>query len=200
MYPDDGSQQLPSHPKFSWDIKFVPWTDVKGDQHEYFKAVNRRCYFQDNLRESTSNGIDKNIEEYFFSKIYIVATELCEGIVFEKIASEKGLDLILAQVYKRDPLSVVSLVFYELKSLLSVRHEKTEQFSDFEVRFGAQLAKLNSLGKTVSMTGSVASLVLLANFNVDSSKPISILAAAAPNNISLTTSSTTDEFIKSVKY
>lgn len=46
----------------------------------------------------------------------------------------------------------------------------------------------------------MATLVLLANYDIDSSQPISILLAAAPNDKSLNMRSTTSEFIDSVSY
>ena len=199
MSPDD--RIIPSRPRFSWDIKSVPWTDGKGDQHEYYKSVNRWVSFQDNLPDSNSNKIDsKNRGIVLQSNLYGRAKDLCEGIDPTKIASVDGVNLILSAIYKRDPLSVVSLVFQELQALLLVRRENNEQFNDFEMRFGAQLSKFNSLGSSVSLSGSIAGLVLLANADVDSSQRISILAAAAPSDSSLTMASSTNDFIKSVTY
>lgn len=47
------------------------------------------------------------------SKIYGRAKELCEGLSVDGIASKKGVDFILGTLFKRDPLSVVSVVFQE---------------------------------------------------------------------------------------
>lgn len=57
--------------------------------------------------------------------MYGRARDLGEGIEFSGIASEEGVEIILGAVYKRDPLSVVSLVFQELQALLSVRSSLT---------------------------------------------------------------------------
>ena len=177
----EGNQRLPTRPKYSWDIKNVPWTDAVGDQFEYYKAVNRWGAFQDTLSASNTNKIDVASRGMVLqSNLYGRARDLCEGIDFDKINSKDGVDMILTAIYKRDPLSVVSLVFQELFALLSVKRERNELYREYEMRFGAQLSKFNSFGASVSLSGSIAALFLLANADVDSSQRISILVVPRP--------------------
>lgn len=72
MCPEEGSRKFPLRPRFSWDIKAVPWTDGIGDKYEYFKAVDRCIEFFGNLPESNSNKKDQKIQELSFSQIYMV--------------------------------------------------------------------------------------------------------------------------------
>lgn len=43
------SDNIPSHPKYKWDMKNVPRTDGKGSQDEYTKEVKAWSGFDDLL-------------------------------------------------------------------------------------------------------------------------------------------------------
>lgn len=70
----------------------------------------------------------------------------------------------------------------------------------YESIFGTQRAKCNVLGLSVDLSGAMAALVMLANYDADSSQRISILAAAAPNDKSFIIRLTTNDFIDTVSY
>ena len=55
------SGNLPSRPKFKWDIKNVPWTDGKGPQEEYAEEVKAWFAFHDLLPDTNSNKLDKKL-------------------------------------------------------------------------------------------------------------------------------------------
>lgn len=57
----ESSSGVPSRLKFSWDIKNVPWTDGKGCQEDYSKAVDLWSKFHDRLPDSNSNKISKEL-------------------------------------------------------------------------------------------------------------------------------------------
>ena len=192
---------LPSRPRFSWDIKAVPWTDGKGDQLEYAKAVKKWCAFHDKHHDSNSNKISLiNRGIVLQSHLYGRAKDLCDCLEDDEIASDKGAQLIVNTVYKKDPLSVVTCVYTELQKLLSIQRGGNELFKNFESRFEAQLSKFNALGSSVSLPESMSALVLLANSRVDSSQRISILAAAAPKESKLSSTASIDDYVRAVKY
>ena len=43
------NKAMPSRPKYSWDIKNVPWTDGKGNQDECAESVELWTAFHDAL-------------------------------------------------------------------------------------------------------------------------------------------------------
>lgn len=52
MGPDESRLQLRSQQRFSWDIKYVRWTDGKGDLLEFSKSVERWDTFRDNILDN----------------------------------------------------------------------------------------------------------------------------------------------------
>lgn len=130
MCPEGSSRNLDllTCPRFFWDIRAVPWTDGKRDQHEYVKAVCRRSAFHENLPDGNSNKItDKNRGTVLLSNLYGSAKELCdkiEDVVLNPDAA-KSTELIISTMYKRDPLSVVTVVYEELQKLLLLAEEVT---------------------------------------------------------------------------
>lgn len=69
---------------------------------------------------------------------------------------------------------------------MSIFRGASESFSDYELRFGIRFAKFNARGGSVALSEAISALMLLANAGVDSALRISILAAAAPKEASLT--------------
>lgn len=91
-------------------------------------------------------------------------------------------------VYTKDAVSVVSSVYDEIHRLILLRRESSEFFPDYEICFNAQVARFNAIGSSVTFSGAISALMLLTNAGVDSSQQISILAAAAMKDSSLTVS------------
>lgn len=79
--------------------------------------------------------------------------------------ADDGTNIKVDVVYRKDPLSVVTLVFHELQMLLSTRRSEKESFSNFEQRFCAQLAKFIAPGDAVKLNNATVVLYLLANAN-----------------------------------
>ena len=53
---------LPTRPKFSWDLKSVPWTDGKGPQDQYAEAVSIWKLYHDSLLDETPGKIPENLQ------------------------------------------------------------------------------------------------------------------------------------------
>lgn len=107
----------------------------KESSTEYYKSDKRWCSFQDNIAESNSEKVDKKNVESFFNRSCMAEPRIyARELNLSKLRLKRGVEFILRAMYKRDPLSVVSLVFQELQALLMVRRENHEQFDDLEMR------------------------------------------------------------------
>lgn len=96
----------------------------------------------DNLLDSNPNKIQPNNRRIVLQySLYGIAKDLFEGIADEQLASVDGVDYVLKAVHKRERLSVVTLVFGELQSLLLIQRGASEKHKDLESQFGAQLGK-----------------------------------------------------------
>ena len=56
------NHDLPSRPRFSWDMKNAPWTDGKGNQEIFYEAVQQWFNLQNLLPDSNSNRIPANLQ------------------------------------------------------------------------------------------------------------------------------------------
>ena len=90
---------LTQRPRFSWDIRYVPWNGGKGNQEEYVDAVKSWSLFHDKLYYSNSNKVPANLRKIMLqSHLFGCAIDLCKHLLFEEIESdetvEKYVDLI----------------------------------------------------------------------------------------------------------
>lgn len=190
-----------SRSRFSSGIKSVFWSDRNRDRLLYVKAVCRCCQFHDNLPDGNHNKIDKKNRRIFsLSDLYGCAKAVSGGIKGDGLASSHGANLIVSQIYKRDLLSVVSLVCDILQLLLGTRRGHTESYRSYGSWFDAQLSKLRSLGSSATFLDALKALSLLANAGVDSAEQICILSAAAPLQQGLSSRSSLDDFVILAKY
>ena len=75
------SNNLPSRPRFSWDIRTVPWTDGRGNQEQYAEGVSLWQAFQDTLADSNSNKEAKAARGIMLqSQLFGRARDLCKAI------------------------------------------------------------------------------------------------------------------------
>lgn len=154
-----------------------------------------------NLRDSNPSKIQRNNRGLSLqSSLYGRGKDLCEVITEGQLASVDGLDYVLKAVHNQNPLSVVTLVFKELRLLLLIKYGENEKQKYLESRFGPQLSKFNALGISIHLSVSISSLILLSNADVDVSQRISILAEAAPSDPSFNSTSATDYYSKLGKY
>ena len=199
MNPLNASAVLPSRPRFSWDLKNVPWTDGKGSQEEYAEAVRLWSALHDKLPDSSSNKIGSDIRGIMLkSQFYGRAKEIVKKVPDDVIESNEGAQAIVNAVYKRDALSTVSDVYQDFMRLMNLKRGPTETFLNFESRFEAQISKFNAHSETSKIPASLTALMLLANSKVDSGQRISVLAAAAPSSDS--NAKTTDDYLKEISY
>lgn len=179
---NDRSVYLPSRPKYSWDVRNVPWTDGRGDQAGYARSVKLWRKFHAHLPANKSNQIPAELEGIMLqSQLYGRAQDLVKAVTEEDIESEDGTDAIVKALNKRDLLAVSKEVYGGFLGLVNTRRGEKEGFANFESRFQAQVAKLNSHFEDTGFLKALTVFLLLGKANIDNSQRISILAACAPS-------------------
>ena len=89
------SSDLPNRPRFSWDIRTVPWNHGKGNQVYYVYAVRNWGPFRNKLPKTNSNKIPEKLRGIMLhSHFYYRTIDLCKVIIFEVIESEDGVERI----------------------------------------------------------------------------------------------------------
>ena len=201
MSPTD--PDLPSRPRFSWDSRQVPWTDGKGNQEQYAAAVRLWKLFHDTLPAANANKIPKSLQGVMLrSQLYGQAADLCKGLTDSDLTNEAGAQKVLNCVYKRDALAVISDVYHDFMTLLTMKRGNNETFKNFEARFAAHISKFHAHCPTAQIPESLTAFMLLANSNVDGSQRVSVLAVASPSVsiVKSETETTTDGYLKAVSY
>lgn len=177
--------ELPKCPRFSWDIRTVPWTDGRGSHEDYVNAIRSWSSFHEKLPDSNNNKIPIGIRGIMLhSHLYVQAKDICKDIPFSQIESSDGLELICKALHKRDPLSLISTVYTDFKQLLSTKRGAAETCRNFVSRFAAAAAKLKSHGMN-ALPEYFMSSMLLVSTNIDINQRIFILAAAMSNRNAL---------------
>ena len=200
MGPEPSSSSLLPRPRFSWDIKNVPWTYGKGNKEEYSNSVPLWNAFHDKLPDSNSNKIPNVLRGIMLqSKLFGRARHLCKSISAETIQSVNGSKAIVDAIHKRDALSVVSVIYENLIDLLSKKRGANESFRNFESRFNAQVSKMNAASSSARLPQALTALKLLENTGVEDGQRVSALAAVS-SNAGLPASASTDELTKTVSY
>eukprot|EP00178_Gracilaria_changii_P001339 TRINITY_DN1187_c0_g1_i12.p1 TRINITY_DN1187_c0_g1~~TRINITY_DN1187_c0_g1_i12.p1 ORF type:complete len:348 (-),score=40.05 TRINITY_DN1187_c0_g1_i12:1053-2096(-) len=201
MGPGSSSSDLPTRPRFTWDIRNVPWTDGKGNQEPYATAVRQWSALHGKLNDDNSNKIPEDLQGIMLqSQLYGRARDLCKSIPQDIIESKDGVQAIVGAVYKRDALAVISDVYHDFVGLFALRRGQNESFKNFESRFQAQMSKLHAHGSEVKLSEAVLAFALLANAYVDATQRISVLANSAPTSSDFKNTSTTNDFLKAVSY
>lgn len=109
-------------PRFSCDIKTVPWTDGRGDQTEFAESMGRWQAFHANLPDGYSNKIAANNQSIvLLSHLYGQARDLCRSISGDIINSKSGVDVIVSAIHKCDLLTTGSMVYGEMVKLMSTK-------------------------------------------------------------------------------
>lgn len=116
------------------------------------------------------------------------------------IHGKDRVEAIESAIYKRDPHKVLSFVYEELIRLMNTNESANELFPDFELRFSAQLSRFNATASHTSISNAMASLMLLANSNVDTGQRVSILAAPVPSSDAVNHNDTVNEMLDLVHY
>ena len=134
MSPD--AKDLPNRPRYSWDIRTVPWTDGKGSQEPFAAAVELWKLFHDKLPDSNANKIPATLQGIMLkSQLFSHADALCKGLSNADITSADVAQKIVDYVYQRDALAVFSDVYQDFMNMLGTKRGNSESFKNFESRF-----------------------------------------------------------------
>lgn len=179
----------------------MPWTDGKGDQEEYADSVKLWNYFHDKLPANNSNKIPVDLRGIMLqSALYGRAKDLCRQIGDEVIQLDAGVSAIIIALHIRDPLSAVSSVYQDFLALLSTKRGHSESVRNYKSRFAAAVSRFNTHAKSCELPEALTAFMLLANSDINSSQRISVLAAATSQDTNDLDSSSTDDYLKPVKY
>lgn len=157
----------------------MPWTDEQGDQQEFAEAGRQWRAFHKKLPNS-SKTVTVNQGIVVQSHLYGHAQNICKSIPESTINIKDGVDATVNAVHQRDPLMVVSTVYYELIRLMFTRQIANESFHDFESRFSAQMSRFNYFASYTLIYGPMSALMLLVNAKIDLSQLVSILLRRHP--------------------
>lgn len=172
---------VPTRPKFSWDVKNAPWTDGKGPQEAYYKSVVLWKAFHDKLPAANSNKIPLDLQGIILqSQLYGRAIDICKKVSDELIQSEAGALAIAKAIYKCDPLSAITDTFSKFTSVLQTSRGSNETFRNFESRFDAAVCSYNSAAPSAKLPESLVAFILIGNSDIDDNQRVSILSAVAP--------------------
>lgn len=152
------------------------------------------------LRTPATEYIKKSSSIVFKSKLFGRTKDICRAVSDEVLTSKDGAQLIVDEIYKRDPLTVVAHTFEVLQKLLSTRRSENMPFCSNALRFNAQLCKSISLGEAAKLSDAIAALYLLENGHADSFRRLYIFSALVSNDTMLSPRLSIKPFVRTVKY
>lgn len=174
---------LSSFSSHATDLRSFSWTDGRGDQPDYAKAVAVWSDFHDMLPDTNFNKINADLSGIFLnSQLYGRARDLSLGISDTTTKTAEGaLAAIFHAINQRDALSVVRETYKDLTDLLSTPSGISEDSRNYESSFAAQLANLNENRDSIKLTESLTALMILPNAATENGQRISVLDAANLN-------------------
>ena len=97
---------LPSRPRFLWDVKNAALTECKGIQvGSYISDVLRKA-FHDKLPRDNSKIIPLDLQDITLqSQLYVRVIDICKKVSEEVIQFENGAVAIALAIHEYDPLS-----------------------------------------------------------------------------------------------
>lgn len=101
--------------------------------------------------------------------------------------SESGMSVSVDTIYKSDALWIYNGSFADFSKLMTTKHSSNESFLNFESRFVATVAELNSNGTFVSISETLTAWLLIHNSSIYSSQHLGVISAtpsAADANVS----------------
>lgn len=138
--------------------------------------------FHNKLPDSNANKVPEELRGIMLqSNLFGRSKDLCKKVPDSVIQSATGVAAIVRALYKRNPLSTVSLVYQDFLTVLGTKRGSNETFRNFEPRFASKVSKFNSHSASFELAEALTAFMLLANSGVDSSQRIFVLAAATPH-------------------
>ena len=181
-----GNLDSPKRPKFSWEIRSVPWTDGRGDHAEHVDIVKSWWWFHDKLPDSNRYKIPNKLRGILLqSYLYGCAKDLCKDLLFEEIESEDEVDKICNTLYKKWCSWCCEQCLWRFPKRLINKVRKQWNFS------AAAIAKMRS-HRSITLFDSLTVFTLLENSDIDTNQRMSILSVD-PSHRQNSVSTTSDE-------
>ena len=163
-------------------------------------AVRSWSSFHNKLPDSNNNKIPIGLRRIMLhSHLYRRVKDLCKDIPFIEIESNDAVNKICNALNKRDGLSVVSNAYTVFFQVLSTKRGNNETYRNFDSRFAASVANLNSQAAN-TLPESLTAFILFVYRNLDSNQRTSILAAATPQNTGTSENTSTQQLLSSIQY
>lgn len=177
------SATIPTRPCFSWDIRVPPWTDCRGDQDQFYRAVSLQNKFHDALPNNNSKKIPQALQGIVRqSQLFGRAQDIGSKVSEAELLSRQGALILAKAICKKDKLSELTNIAEEFSKVVQTKQGFNEKLKNFESRFDAQVCKLHhTCGKEV-LPGAILVLMLMENSNIDNSQCVPILAPISPND------------------
>lgn len=183
----------------------MPWTDEIGPQDRYAEEVAEWLSYHDLLSDSNSNKLPKNVRGITLnSQLYGRVRDLVRSVPPGELECDEGTDHVVAAIYKRDRLTVLSDVNTDFNNVVNARRGTDKAFRNYEVRFQALLPKLFCHGSSLQMQEPITAFMLLFSSQMEDNQLISILAATAKktsaSDADKKKSTSSADLIKNVNY
>lgn len=115
---------LPSHPKFSWDIKEVLWPDGRGPLDGCAESVEPWSSFHDLLDDLISNKVPSSLRGILLKfQIFGHARDQARNIGKILLQSSSGADEVVSAIFRRDLLSVLLPFDTDVITFINARRE-----------------------------------------------------------------------------
>lgn len=145
------------------------------------QAVRLWKRFHDKLPESNGNKIPASLQGFVLqSQLYGRAVDLVKKLSADEIEAEDGALKVASAMFKQDVLSIVTDTFHRFLEVLRTKQGDSESYKNYEMRFAAQVCRLNATCEGSELPSALVAFLLLANSRIDAAQRVSILSAAAP--------------------
>lgn len=189
---------VPSRPKFSWDLKSASWTDARGPQEGFFDAVKLWNSFHDILPETNVNEIPSSLQGIMIkSQLYGRAVDICKKVSNETVMSPDGAMAIARAIHRCDRLSATASTYARISVILLASREASETFESFESRFDGLVCGFSSAALDAKLSESLIAFALTANAGLEGNQITSILSAAVHKSDESGTNETS-EYLKKI--
>lgn len=120
---------VPLRPRFTGDVKNVPWTDSCSDQEGFRKAVRKWLPFYNNSSDTSSNKIARVnqgvlLQSHFFGR----ARNIRKSIDNDVINSKHVVDAIVGIFHECDSLTVSFKIYSEVIQLMFSKRGSCKSF------------------------------------------------------------------------
>lgn len=124
-------------------MRSPPWTYGTGDQKEYQDSVLLWKQLHNALPVNNSNKIPIALQAVVLkAQLFGRAKDMTAIVTTNQLVGDEGLNHLLKAIYKRDALTLVNETYTQFNQLCNLQRGPTETMKSFEMRFSAQVSKI----------------------------------------------------------